>query len=645
MNVGPANKERTSARGDLLDACLLGGLVATMIGLAEIAVAGHLAGIGLFGSELRSIGRILILHFCFGIVSGLAAVVVSRFAVGIGLLRGPRPVAFSLAVGWAAFLPTLALTPPSWSGSWRLSVATLASVFVVAAIVSWAIRTARVFPRNAMLGTSGALLILLLLTQFDGRRFRDTANDTAPRAPNVILISLDTVRPDHLEMYGYTRPTSPNLAELARDSVVFDAAFASEPWTLPSHMSMMTSLYPLAHGVLSKDTRLNEEVTTLAEVLGETGYTSTAFVAGSEESWTGGRRGFADGFDHYYHPPHQLRKTRGTSLLWFFHTLWGPAAGSVRDINASAIEFLRSEQPQPAFLFLHYYDAHSDFTQLPYDAPESMIRMFLPEGSPALAACDDAGRCASNFLATRDRASMSEETLSSIIGLYDAGIRYLDAELGKLFDALKELDYYDESIIIVTSDHGEELFEHGRFLHTQVYDEVLQVPLIIKLPKGEHAGHRVRNLVEHVDLMPTVLDLLRIPHEGEMQGSSLANGLEGDEMESQYVFFSNTDQGGDFVTREIGMRTPDRKLIIGFEHTRAEGPEETHLRFFDLDVDPEERNNLAGDELPAEADWMRDALWQWYRQTQLLNQRFPAEVSVELSEAEIERLRALGYLR
>ncbi len=647
MKTPSDTSKRANSGQELLDTVALAAVLVSASGLLEMTAAGALLG----GAEstaagmFRSVSTVIAAHLAFGTIVGMMAFSAARFAAGISLLPRPRPLGFGLATAGALFLPALAALPASLGFVGRAGLAGLISLAAMAAALLLTVRGPVTLPRKAMIAACVAMLVLGLATDlFSGGKTGGTADASRP---DVILISLDTVRPDHLEPYGYTLPTSPNLAAFAREAVVFDEAFASEPWTLPTHMSMMTSLYPLSHGVVSRDTRLNTETTTLARVLADNGYRSAGFVPGGEESWTASQRGFGAGFNDYHHAPHQLRNARGTSLLRFYESLQGPASGSAADINASVAQYLSIAPPDPMFLFLHYYDAHSDFTDLPYEAPAPLIDMFVPGGLGGFEVCSGEIPCASHYLGTRDPSNTSDEDQATVRGLYDAGIRALDDELGLLFENLRNVGRFDNTLIIITADHGEEMMEHGRFLHTQVYDETLRVPLLIKYPGGSAAGTRFATAAEHVDLMPTVLDVAGISYQGDMQGRSLADTATtaADPADGRYVFFSNTDQGGDFVTREIGMRTPDRKLIISIEDIVKERPTEAALRLFDLHNDPRELDNLAASGLPADADWMRQAVWAWFDESRRHVDLRPPERSVVLSPEEMERLRSLGYLR
>ncbi len=292
----------------------------------------------------------------------------------------------------------------------------------------------------------------------------------------VILISLDTLRADHLGCYGYGRDTSPNIDALARDGVRFDRTMAASPWTLPSHVTLMTARHAINHGVVAPDCRLDPETPTLAEVLKTRGFYNAALTGGGLVS---GFFGFNRGFDRFQILG-RLADRDGAGRL-------GEAAagliGTFRDRNL--------------FLFLHTYQIHA-----PFGPEEPFNRYFLEDGAAFDAI--DTGPLKINF--EKRYAPLPGGLRRNIVDLYDAEIRYADASLiGPLVARLKAMGIYDRTMIVLTSDHGEEFYEHRGWLHSHtVYDEVLRVPLIIKFFGSRNAGMTVRELVRGVDVMPTI---------------------------------------------------------------------------------------------------------------------------------------------
>ncbi|MEO8275451.1 MAG: sulfatase [Thermoanaerobaculia bacterium] len=314
--------------------------------------------------------------------------------------------------------------------------------------------------------------------------------DPAPTR-GYILISIDALRADHLGVYGYAKPTSPFLDELARRAAVFDHAFAQIPSTLPSHMSMFTGLYPAEHGVFPPSSVLAPEIRTLPEIFLHAGFrTSGHSEGGYVQGGYGFARGFSDWTDTPYADDTDVERTFG-----------------------KGVAFLRSLSPTDRFfLFLHTYTVHD-----PYAPPERYRKMFWP-GPPPPGAGEASG---AHFAAINDgKAQASPEAVAYFEALYDASIRYADDQLRQLFSDIEGAGLARDTTIILTSDHGEEFREHGRLVHTQIYPECLHIPLLIVHPGLTH-GVRIGRLVQTIDYAPTLYDLAGIPPPPKLSGVSL----------------------------------------------------------------------------------------------------------------------------
>ncbi|MEZ5331053.1 MAG: sulfatase [Thermoanaerobaculia bacterium] len=280
--------------------------------------------------------------------------------------------------------------------------------------------------------------------------------------PNVILISLDTLRADHLGCYGYERPTSPNLDRLAQGGFRFATAISQAPWTRPSHRAMLRGQYPLSHGPTVTPQ--------LPLTLWKEGYRTGAITGGGQISF---RFGFHEGFET------------------FRQTDW------VRTLS-DVTEWLDEQPERSFFLLLHTFEIHD-----PYGHAE------LAEGLPSGRIKPGFGK--STWWKMRD-STITPEERTYIEALYDSGIRFTDDALGRLFEALDDRGILDRSIVVVTSDHGEQFWEHGSWRHGgNVFEEMIHVPLIVHLPPGlteGRPGRVVRQQVSSIDIVPTVLDLL-----------------------------------------------------------------------------------------------------------------------------------------
>jgi arylsulfatase A-like enzyme len=428
------------------------------------------------------------------------------------------------------------------------------------------------------------------------------------QAPDVILISLDTLRRDAVGVYQPERPSlTPALDTLARKSIVFTRAFTPTPYTLSAHMSMFTGLRPWTHGVVSDDDRLTPTIPTLPERMRAAGY-HTVGVYSSD--FLDGGFGFGRGFDSY-------QKVTGLTTAEEITTRALLAAGQQR-------------RGEPLFLFLHYYEAHSDAAEegnrLPYYAPPA-LRRDLPISEDGHEFCDAIGRCATEFLVAADleQCPVDPAVIALARRLYDLGVSFLDSELGRLFAGLAARGRLDDAVVIVTSDHGEEFREHHRFVHSQPYDDTVAVPLIVHLPRGVRAGERRDGLVELDDLMPTVL-------EAAGRADLVPPGLQG----------QNTLSGighGQLLCRDKeqpdrwSLRTARYKIINDLHNERVE--------FYDLLADPAEQRNALGDATGISAALDRELM---VALAEIRPRDWRNPDSHILSEEQKERLRAIGYL-
>lgn len=329
-----------------------------------------------------------------------------------------------------------------------------------------------------------------------------TAEGDSPRGkrsggegpPNLILISLDTVRADRLSLYGHRRPTSPNLERLAAEALVYEHSLSASTWTLPSTATLLTGLLPAQHGVTALGTRLTRDVTTLAERLAAAGYRTTAITDGG---FVGFNWGFPQGFDRY-------DATHGSD--------W--ATKDAAGIFATAEAWVRDNRFEPFFLFVHTYESHQ-----PYANREGFADPFL---DPAYA-----GPIGDSVGIPPKSGPPGPADLERIGALYDGEIRRADHYLGRFLDSLRESGSWEDTAVVVTSDHGEELGEHGGMEHARgkVFDPNVLVPLVIKpAASGEIARARgparVEAPVTGLDVVPTLLAMAGLPHP-ELPGRDL----------------------------------------------------------------------------------------------------------------------------
>lgn len=440
-----------------------------------------------------------------------------------------------------------------------------------------------------------------------------------PRAYlNTVLISIDTLRPDHLGCYGYSRETSPNIDRLAREGALFENAFSSTTWTLPAHMALLTSLPGLVHGVLNESFLLDERRITLAEVLKEHGYSTYGIFTGP---FLLPRWGFAQGFDDYLDATLYDKSLDGPEMLNASERD-RTTPGAIKNVES----LLDQNRKRPFFLFLHLFDAHPDFIPPPpYDT------MFDPNYKGNIRGVD----IMNNPEVNKD---MEPEDLEHLRALYDGEICFVDEEgIGGLIRILKGRGILEKTLIVITSDHGEEFFEHGVFGHRQnLYDTTLRIPLIFWCPGRVSAGMVIKEQVRIIDIMPTILDLVGISQSPEGVGRSLIpllNGKEADR-EERPIFAVLKD----YKRYQEALRTEEYKVIRDYM-------KEERL-FIDLIRDPEEVRPFMDPSLPEFQEAMNRFFSMRLNLTSFSKTLPWSNITApELDPKLIERLKSLGCIK
>jgi len=408
----------------------------------------------------------------------------------------------------------------------------------------------------------------------------------APKRPSVILVSIDTLRADHMGLYGYERDTTPFLDRWAKDALVFERAFTAAPWTLIAHMTMLTGLYPEQHGVQEGDVALNEGLPILAERLQRAGYHTIGLY---HPGWIHERYGFARGFDVF--------RGHGDAIEAGEHL---------------AEEVERLDRDQPFFLFLHLFDVHSGAARHEgftiYTSPAPFHRYFLGDDVHLEDLPYEELRTA--------RDGIPSDARDVLVKLYDGGIRHVDSRLEAWFGELEKKGLLDDTLVIVTADHGESLWQRGRFAgHGGVWQEGVHVPLIVRPPRdgdSPFAGRRVSEPAHLIDIVPTVLDAVGLPPDERLRGSSLLQAL------------------------------PARRALAGFHPPVGyvvDWPRKimtTQRRFVEVDLDRDPGELQRADVTRADYEALRTALPDL---SLLAEPRFIGE----LPEDEKQALRDLGY--
>jgi len=518
-------------------------------------------------------------------------------------------------------------------------------------------------PLPVLLGVLGAAAVLALLLFFGGRRFmatplgrlfrpvpalgalalvvlvgffwsrievppeeRPAPPSSVPAAladkPNLILVMVDTLRADHLSCYGHPTLETPHMCSLAEENGTRYRGFSHASWTKPATASLLTSTVPSTHGAVSKPATLSEEIDLIPEVLKERGYTTGGIVSNINlaESF-----GFQQGYDeyHYLGPDYLARARESSSKLILYQLarqVWFRLKPGLRFgdfyqdsavVNRVAFDWLERHADSRFFLFLHYMDPHDPFFEHPYDG-YGIARVSNPDPDP--------------------------ERAAEMKRLYEGEIEYLDSNFGEMLEKLHELDLWENTAIVLVSDHGEEFHEHGGWWHgLTLYEEQIHVPLLVRWPEGQRGAPPVveRPLARLLDVAPTLARLGGADVPPGMQGMDLRDRT-GELPERDRVVFAEEDHEGNVLT---AVRTEDWKLIRANEDN-PRGLEPVEL--YDMESDPAQTENRRDEAPPALIEDLEAHLEAW--QAYAAGRAVEGAGEAELSKEECERLRVLGYV-
>jgi arylsulfatase A-like enzyme len=437
-----------------------------------------------------------------------------------------------------------------------------------------------------------------------------------PSGPNIVLIVLDTARPDRMSLYGYARPTTPSLESLAQQSTVYTQAYSTSSWTPPSHASLFTGQLPCDHGVTHAQAthppKLPERSLALAEILWESGYRTAAIVGNAiMPSWTG----FSQGFDQY-------------------HETWRMNDRNLHPAERLFEEFVQAESERPYFVFINLIEPHS-----PYDSSGEFFGLY--DRHPELGSLVD-----SDWAKHLTEQPYSVAELEHFSDLYDSEIQQTDAIVGRVLQQVRDRGVLDETLVIVTADHGEHFGEHGLVEHIlNLYETNVRVPLLIRYPPRWPPGLRDSSLVQLQDLFETVKDIADAGKHHPSQGFSL---LDRDGVPEQRLVFFEYHQPWKYFEslgyppqlerfqRDLqAVRNGSLKLIVGSDST---------TELYDVVRDPLEQEDLSG-----RPEYANDVK----RLKTLLQARFAAcltstehgSAPIELDEETLQELKSLGYIQ
>ena len=431
---------------------------------------------------------------------------------------------------------------------------------------------------------------------------------------NVLLISIDTLRADHLGCYGYWRKgISPHIDSLAREGVRFEQAISHSPWTAPSHFSIFTSLTPSFHGwIYSSGTprRLDDSIVCMTQIFEKHGYSTAAFTGGTFVST---KYGFNRGFQRYFER-------------------WETDTGFPQ-----LMEWLDKNHQKLFFVFYHTYECHAPYQR----------KLFVDKNYGG-------GRVGKEFV-YQDNLNIfpnpTPEERKFIIDSYDGGVFYVDSLIGKLVRKLKELELFDKTLIVLLSDHGEELFDHNPIaLHGHsLYDELLRVPLILAGPRLLPQEKVIKEQVGLIDVMPTILEVAGLPFETEHQGVSLLPLIKGrkDFKLPPFVFSEAMTYG----LEKKGLRSDSYKYIITPPNAQKWNDMynpvlsfDKERELYDLKEDPTEKINIIEGEKELSTTFLK--IIKSYLASSKGRKLYDLEkLKMKLTKEDIERLRSLGYLK
>jgi len=408
---------------------------------------------------------------------------------------------------------------------------------------------------------------------------------------NVVLISIDALRPDHLGYMRYNKNTSPNIDEIALNGIYFTQAIAPSSYTLPSQMSLFSSLYPSVHkvGLKEKLVKLNENATTLAAILKNNNYNTAGFVT---LPFMGSYAGFSKGFDLY-------------DDTGAFNATYRNA----EHINKPIFNWLNKNKEKNFFLFVHYMEVHTNLL-----TPDPYFNMFYPNYK---------GNLTRDMMGdwVLDKLNLSEDDLNYTIAVYDGSINYVDYNVGNLIKKIDELGLSNNTVIVILADHGEELKDHGRIQHgLTLYEEIVRVPLIIKIPNMP--PKKIDSQVSTIDISPTILDILGIKIPGQFQGRSLSGIIENKD-EDRGIFSEDENH--------ISLRKNGIKIIYNRNTKKVEA--------YNLKDDPKEKNDIS-----AQIDEKKyiNIISDFIQKNEELSKDF--KPSIFVNETVKNRLIEMGYV-
>lgn len=450
--------------------------------------------------------------------------------------------------------------------------------------------------------------------------------------PNIVLIVIDAARADHFSCYGYHRTTTPFMDKIASEGILYENAISAAGWTLPSHASMFTGTYPSKHGAHNENFFLSDKLPTMAEALTKHGYKTVGFCRGD---WVSNSTGLTRGFQEYYNLHFSNFQHKMKRLINYFH-IKGVDTWSY-EINKKVKKWINANN-SPFFMFIHYSELH-----LPYSLPNAYRKKFVSTPDEELQKVNQNPK---EYYS--GRIKMTEQDFQISRDLYDGALAYQDLRIGELYQFLKRRGILDDTVFIITSDHGESLGDKDHFDHYYVlYEPIIRVPLIIRHPEIFRAGVEDNSLVQTLDFFPTVLEMLNDDRKAdrEIQGIPLPP-LNNGETREFTISERFQDLKGlkesypDMDLSHLEKFEKDRKVAIRTKNFKLISSMRGNSELFNISEDPYEKTNLINEREDVAAE-LNKKLAEWKKSFT------PAEISGEEPEFDddmVKRLKSLGYL-
>jgi arylsulfatase A-like enzyme len=429
---------------------------------------------------------------------------------------------------------------------------------------------------------------------------------------NVLVITIDTLRADHLGCYGYAKPTSPRLDAFAKQGVLFEKVLCQSPETLPSHASIFTGMHPRTHKAISHESRVSPDLVTLAEILKDRSYTTGALISSHVLD---AKYGLDQGFQTYQAIHYAFSERQRQEMQ----------AQEQDPTTDEALKWLRDKKKSRFFLWIHWFHPHRA-----YNPPPRYAKMFAGHYTgPATDQNDFAMKV------WREKVDLPPEDIAYMRGLYDGEVAFTDAQVGRVLDELARLDLLGNTLVVITSDHGEILYEHEYYFGHDIalYDECTMIPLVIGIPAVQAAKQRVAGLVQSIDIFPTILETLGIECPSNVEGKSLVPLIKGTADATTEFAFSETFPFPEKCPPRHAVRTEGAKLVW-----REEPSAEIVKEFYDLRRDPGEKQSLYSTD--PDAARLDAVLSNWIAPGGLR----PAPIPTAAESGRWKILKSLGYV-